>query len=247
MNRAIRPIIAVLLVVIAAIGTASFRHAAKSRANNLLISSVLRSDASGIRSALAGGADSNARVRTRDSDPSPWSRFLSFFRWEQGQTYLTPTALILAADRADDRAVEILLAGGANPNVREGGGGTPLMYAAMDGDAALVRLLVDAGATVNAIDKDGFSALVRACATGNSSAAIALVERRANVNLRGRDGTTALMLAAREGSTATVKRLIDSGADVAAVDKSGFSALRWARVLSRADIVKLLVATGRAR
>ena len=53
----------------------------------------------------------------------------------------------------DDAMVRILLEHGANPNVADQHGNTPVFLAASNGDHAILRLLVSRGANVNVIDE----------------------------------------------------------------------------------------------
>ncbi len=56
--------------------------------------------------------------------------------------------------------MKLLIAQGADINVRSGGNGaTPLHYAANKGALALVDLLIAGGAEVNAFDKSGWTPL----------------------------------------------------------------------------------------
>src|SRR5207248_2566669 len=60
-----------------------------------------------------------------------------------------PTALTTAASRGYTRIVQLLLAGGADPNAKGSFGFPPLTAAAMNGHADIVNLLLDKGADSN--------------------------------------------------------------------------------------------------
>lgn len=91
------------------------------------------------------------------------------------------TALLRAA--ADPEKVALLLAHGANPNVRSSLGHTPLMLAARSPRATeSVRLLLEHKADVNARSLFGATALMAACAAANLDVVRALVEAGAEVN-----------------------------------------------------------------
>ena len=75
------------------------------------------------------------------------------------------TALILAA--TDSAKTQLLLAKGANVNVRSEDGRTALHVAAMSGETAIVKRLLDAGASVNF--NGGDSPLALAAPKGMSS------------------------------------------------------------------------------
>jgi predicted RNA-binding protein with RPS1 domain len=71
----------------------------------------------------------------------------------------TDSALAEAAFVCDLIRVRELLAAGANPNVADEDGRTPLTSAVLGGSIGLVGLLLEGGADVNARDHQGFSAL----------------------------------------------------------------------------------------
>ncbi len=59
--------------------------------------------------------------------------------------------------------VEKLLTRGANPNIKDSSGDTPLHYAAYQGNAAVVELLLKRGADVHAVDNAGMTPLFVIC------------------------------------------------------------------------------------
>ena len=64
-------------------------------------------------------------------------------------------ALLLAAEEASLAKVSQLLRSGANPNIANDKGETPLMFAAKYGDHQMAKLLLKAGADAHARDRDG--------------------------------------------------------------------------------------------
>jgi ankyrin repeat protein len=122
------------------------------------------------------------------------------------------------AVRANDvKAVEALVAGGANVMAATRYGVRPMQIAAMNGNTAILGRLLDAGADVNAATPGGETALMTAARTGKTDAVTLLLERGANVHARDSvRGQTALMWAVIENHTDIVKLLAARGADVKA-------------------------------
>ena len=76
-----------------------------------------------------------------------------------GRGWMTGTALHSAVSRMRTEVVRLLLAAGANPNVRQSHGWTPLHGAAHNGDRTTVAALLDAGADPTATNDEGRSVL----------------------------------------------------------------------------------------
>ena len=74
-----------------------------------------------------------------------------------GRGWMTGTALHSAVSRLQSDVVRILLEAGANPDVRQSAGWTPLHAAAMNGDLASMELLLGAGADPTAANDEGRS------------------------------------------------------------------------------------------
>ena len=92
-----------------------------------------------------------------------------------------------------EKAVEVLLMHGANPDLQHPtDGSTSLRLAASYGKIAAVKLLLDHGAKVNIQAKDGQTALHCAVRNRFSGVVEVLLDRGADPNLRDNDGQTAL-------------------------------------------------------
>ena len=74
-----------------------------------------------------------------------------------GRGWMTGTALHSGVSRLHSEVVRVLLDAGANPDVRQSGGWTPLHAAAKNGDLASVELLLAAGADAAARNDEGHS------------------------------------------------------------------------------------------
>jgi ankyrin repeat protein len=151
------------------------------------------------------------------------------------------TALHVAARRRRARAVEILLAHGADGDARTAGGKTARMHALRRGFADVVAALGEHG-VVELTDADRLAvalvdgrldearAILAACPgaarTGNPE------EDRLLADLAGRPGTERVQL------------LIDAGADLAATGLDGGTALHQAAWFGQPDNARLLIAAG---
>lgn len=71
-------------------------------------------------------------------------------------------ALHIVAKRGDSTYVNYLLARGADPNIRDGQGNTPLLVAVNNGAGGVIDLLVKGGANVNLGNGSGETPLIRA-------------------------------------------------------------------------------------
>jgi ankyrin repeat protein len=106
-------------------------------------------------------------------------------RDENGETYLQT-----AIDNDEEEIVELLIERGANVNVADEEGVTPLMRVESIEDA---RLLLEHGANVNATDNEGQTALhLLTSEPGRIEFATLLITRGADVNARDHDGHTPL-------------------------------------------------------
>lgn len=150
-------------------------------------------------------------------------------------------ALLEALRAADRQAVRTLLRSGADPNVRDSGGATALMYAAIYDSVEEMRLLIDRKADVNAASDSGATALM--WAVHDSAKIRLLLDNGAAVNARtrGTPSATALIVAIRAGNVASVRMLLDAGANV----KDDTSALVAAtQVRGNGEVERLLTAAG---
>uniref|UniRef100_A0A5S6QEM1 ANK_REP_REGION domain-containing protein n=1 Tax=Trichuris muris TaxID=70415 RepID=A0A5S6QEM1_TRIMR len=133
--------------------------------------------------------------------------------------------------------VEMLLHEGANPNLGDVDGSTPVHYAACLDDLRMFTALVDAGGDVEARDRNRRTALLIACALGNLQVVNYLLDNcAADVTVRDINGNTAFHLY-KVYPLSLCKKLISKGASVTAVNSSGQSALYlYVNWLSRQDI-----------
>jgi len=82
----------------------------------------------------------------------------------------TERALLIASFRGDKAMVKDLLDAGANVNVKDEAGRTPLTEAAWNGHTETIKLLLERGADPNIKKNDGQTALSLALARGQKDA-----------------------------------------------------------------------------
>src|SRR5579885_1455379 len=115
------------------------------------------------------------------------------------------------------------------PQVKDGGGLTPLVYAAREGCLECARVLVEAGADVNQVTLYGWTPLLTATQNRHYKLAAYLLDHGANPNLANKGGWTPLYLATDNRNIESgdypvrkpdmdhleyIKLLLDHGADV---------------------------------
>lgn len=130
------------------------------------------------------------------------------------------TALHWAVYRKDLELVQMLLAEGANPDIRNDYGATPMTVASEHGDYPIMKALVDAGGDIESPNSEGQTLLMAVARTGNIDTARLLLDKGATVDaVENWGGQTALMWASSQQQPAMVKLLIDHGAKVDARGK----------------------------
>lgn len=155
------------------------------------------------------------------------------------------TPLMDAARAGELKAVEALLAGGAEVNAQDKFGGTALVYAAREGYTEVVRLLIAHGADVKASDTKS-TGLHKAAENGHLDVVRLLLAHGADVDAKDYDGETALVSALQRGRTEVVLELLREGADPNAKGRgAGYTsalemAVSWRNVLA----VSALLAKG---
>lgn len=121
-------------------------------------------------------------------------------------------ALHIVTKRRDVTWLSFLLAKGANPNQRDGGGNTALMLAAQLGFAEGLALLIDRKAQVDLANNSGETPLIRAVQNRDIATVRTLLAAGANPN----KADTASGLTARQYA----ERDMRSGAIIKAIDEA---------------------------
>jgi ankyrin repeat protein len=141
--------------------------------------------------------------------------------------------------------VAALLAAGADANVADYCGHSPLGLAAEAGSATLVTRLLDAGADPDGVERKGAPPLHGAAEAGSVDVIEALVAAGADVRRKDlSSGAQALHCAAYAGSAAAAAALLAAGADPNAKDDTHDTPLHSAAGYGSADVVATLLAAG---
>jgi hypothetical protein len=118
------------------------------------------------------------------------------------------TALLGAAAQGYPQVVALLLKAGADPDIGNVEGVTPLMYGVRYGNLPICELLLEYGATVNTRDVYGETALMLASRDGYFEVVRLLLSNGANSAIRSKEGKTALDFAQdnKQGEIARILR-----------------------------------------
>jgi ankyrin repeat protein len=135
---------------------------------------------------------------------------------------------------------KVLIANGAEINVKDNFGETPLLLAAYSGYIDVVQLLLDNKAEINSKANDGAIPLHLAAAKGHKDVVELLLANKAEVNAKDNDGWTTLHYAASGGDKDVVELLLAKGLDVNAKANDGRTPLHLATAKGHADVAELL-------
>ena len=134
-----------------------------------------------------------------------------------------------------------LLKNGANINVKDENGWTPLTWAVSKGWVSAVRLFLEKGADDPLGDNSGRLPIHHAAQRGYKHIAELLAKRHSTLNQKNKLGETPLHLAALEGHVEVVRFLLTENAVVDLLDKKGRTALHRSVQGQHSDIVDILL------
>lgn len=158
-----------------------------------------------------------------------------------------------AASRGQAEAAALLLARGADPNIRDKARNTPLAmavinlpfgYAVPQGRKDVVEALVEAGAEFPLAGEDGRKLWHRALAGSYARLASKMMAGGIDPKTRNNDDGTSLHSAAAGGSEALLEPLVKAGLDIDGLNRYGSTPLQIAARLGRAGTVRRLLALG---
>ena len=171
-------------------------------------------------------------------------RALARMKLKQSDIEFGVDALMTAAVSADNKTIELLLAGGIPPDLEEQVQGlTALAIAASNGQTNTVQLLLQAEASIDLRVFKGRTALMAAAGNGHTDTVLVLLDNGAEVDINDDDGWTALMFAAYGNHVETVRALLERNANDRLKNSVGRTALQIARSQGHQDIVGLVEPT----
>ena len=146
---------------------------------------------------------------------------------------------------ADPAVCQVLIDAGADIEVKDEDGRSPLLRASISGKPAVVKMLVEAGAGVRVTDNQGLTCLALASCFGRTETVRYLAGlKEVDVNYLGDEGFTALHWAGQKNHPEVVQVLIDAGADIEVKDEEGYSPLLRVSKSGALNVVKMLVEAG---
>jgi ankyrin repeat protein len=158
-------------------------------------------------------------------------------------------ALVAAAYNNYLEIVDLLIAAGADVNMKDNTLQSAYLISTSEGYTELLIKTLKSGADVHCTDSYNGTGLIRAADRGHVEVIKELLETDIRVNHINRLGWTALLEAiilgdGGEQHTEVVRLLVDAGADVNLPDKNGVSPLAHAKTKKSFDIIKTLENAG---
>jgi len=148
--------------------------------------------------------------------------------------------LLVACTAGDLSKTKALIASGADVNVRDEYGETPLHKAVLRRFREVVAVLLAKGADPNAKANNGFTPLHFAVRTGQTDLVETLIAKGAKVDARSDFGTTPLFIAVANGRKSLAELLIAKGADWNLKARDGKTPLDYAKDFDHLPVVALL-------
>ncbi len=190
----------------------------RANGSRALFLAAEQSQAGLVRLFLDRGADVNARDLDRyATEPGATALIAAIdaFAMAEGEEEMirdgsmTGTVSIgdaQAQGRSAHATFELLLKRGADVNLADAAGKTPLMHCVEMDCPSLIPALLARKSRLEAADREGRTALGHAAAEGKLALVRTLVASRANVNAKDARGRTVLMLAVDAGANAAYRR-----------------------------------------
>jgi ankyrin repeat protein len=224
-----------------------------------LVRAVEACNVPAVKALLAVGVDPNQRTTDYDRKiplvqaviknclPAAIALLDAKARPDAREGLIENTALMEACTKGATEFPALLLAHGANVNLANSRGITPIHYAAQKGSVDLVRLLVSKGADTRAREGQRGRPLIVSAALNPDLAVLRyLVENGFSVDEADSNGYTALMAESASNRADAVRFLLANKADLTRADNDGWTALYGAVVTNALDSTRILIAAGAA-
>lgn len=164
---------------------------------------------------------------------------------EQVQKAKEDNSLFEAVEKGDLAQLELLISKGADVNLKDPNGLTPLHIAAKEGHVDIAAFLIKNRAEVNArAGEYGLTPLHWAAWKGHKRVVEMLIDAGAQVNVHTAAGHTPFRIAVDFGHIDIVRLLMSKGADIEVVDNWNVTPLFSAVSTNRLDLIKLLLERG---
>jgi len=137
--------------------------------------------------------------------------------------------------------VKFLVERGADINVTDGYGHTPLMIAAGYGKYDTVRYLVEQGADIHLKNIKGYNALLISSKYGQFQIVKYLIEKGANLYEKNNKGDNAFLLCLRHDDINMVKFFLEKGVDINEKDNKGYNAVMLSAYFGYLDLTEYLI------
>lgn len=151
------------------------------------------------------------------------------------------SAIWYAAKENEFAAVEMLLSHGADVNVANSKGITPLHEAAANGSIRTCKLLVNHGAGLEAVSQQTGTALHFAVTEDRVKTTHELIQMGAQINATNANGITPLILSCLANKPAVARELLTAGADLSVEFMGGFTALHIAANSGATEMVQAFI------
>jgi ankyrin repeat protein len=213
----------------------------------------------------SNGADVNAQTSTGETvlhfitkmfTPTYKENLKSFLQYKpnldiQNKFGVTPLMACVLREQEQVEGVEMLLAAGANPNLKSSEGNTALLISASRSNPLIVELLLKAGASPSISNNQNENSYMVAPFSKEDTLSVLLEQghpTHSDINQKNIQGVTVLSRAIGTGKFDSFRKLLELGADPNTKDSSGMnnstSVLMMACALSDTDLVKFIIEKG---
>jgi len=217
-----------------------------------LVMSAYQGERNTVEKLIAGGADVNRQNRVSPLMAASDGGHLEIVelllargaRLNDRADFNGKTALHFAVEKGYLDIAGALLHAGANKEITDVDGFTPLWGAAYRNQTQSIEFLLKNGANINHLDQNGNNLLASAAAAGSNDVIRMLIRLGINADNRNKFNRTALFDAIEHGHPETVRLLIQQKVDLNIRTASGKTPLIVARQSGNPEIVQMLEASG---